>query len=89
MEPFIPQLRNHPDTVKVELSAETRALYNFSLETLLMSKGIGLEDIWIVQRINGIEYSHKLDSTMTHILIPNPSQLSEYKSIYKNRINRV
>lgn len=88
MEPYIPQLKNHPDTVKVDLSAETRVLYNFSLESLLLSRGIGLEDIWIVQRMNKIEYSHKLDPTMTHILIPNPNQLAEYKSIFNNRMGK-
>lgn len=88
MEPFMPQLRNHPNTQRIELSAETRMLYNFSLETLLMSKGIDVEDMWVIMRMNGIEYSHKLDPTITHLLIPDPSQLSEYKGIYKNRLNK-
>lgn len=88
MEPFIPQLRNHPDTQRVELTAETKHLYNFSLETLLLSKRIPLEDIWIIMRMNGIEYSHKLDTTLTHLLLPNINQLAEYKGIYKNRLNK-
>lgn len=88
MEPFIPYLRTHPDTQRVEITPETKYLYNFTLEALLTSKGVSNEDIWTVMRVNGIENSQRLDPTITYLLIPTPNQLSEFKGIYKNRLDK-
>lgn len=88
IEPYIPMLRNHPEVIKLPLNGEIRYLYNFSLESYLLSKGLDLEDIAIIQRINNIEYSHTIDPSKDFIVIPSESQLYELKSIFKNRQNK-
>ena len=85
IEPYITTLRNNPDTEKIPVSSELKHLHSFSLESLLLSKGYSLEDIWIIQRMNGIECSHRLDNTKDHLLAPNRNQLENLKSVFKNK----
>lgn len=88
LEPFVPSLREHPDTTKTTLTPEIKHLHNFSLESLLLSKGLTLEDIHIIQRMNNIDDSHRLDPSLDFLLIPSFNQLNDIKSIYKNKITK-
>lgn len=88
IEPYINYLKTHESTITVDISGEIRHLYNFSLESFLISRNVGIEDIYIIMRMNGIDDSHNLDPTMDMLLIPNSAQLNELKSIYKNRLNK-
>lgn len=88
IEPYINYLKNHDSTVTIDMSGEIKHLYNFSLESFLISRGLGIEDMHIIMRMNNIDDSHKLDPTMTTLMIPSSNALSELKSIYKNRLNK-
>lgn len=88
MEPYIATLRNHPDTEKIPLPPELKHLHKFSLESLLLSQNRDLEDMWLIQRINSIECSHRLDPTLDVLLVPNQGQLTELKQVFVNKMNK-
>lgn len=88
MEPFIPILRNFEESEKLELTPELKHLHDFSLESLLLDKGLSLEDIHIIQRVNGIECSHRLDNSKEFLIIPSADRLSTLKAVYKNKMKK-
>lgn len=88
MEPFITVMISDPGTIHVAFTPELRHLYAFTLNTFLLSKGIPVEDHYIVYRMNNIDDVHRLDPTMDTLMIPSIDSLNMYKALYLNKIKK-
>lgn len=88
IEPFIHLLRTHPETIRIDMSSEQKYLYNFSIESFLLSQGLSLEDLYVIMRMNNLEDTHRIDHSIHSLLLPNPTVLGEYKSFYLNKLKK-
>lgn len=87
IESLLTTLRNSPNTVRIDIPPESGYLYRFDITSFLLDNNVPLEDHELVMRMNGITSIHQIDEDLDHLLLPDQSQVAQYKQIFRSKLS--